>query len=124
VSGRDRFFLPGWWKFWDQGPQWSPTARRRIGVPEAPTEPGDWHLWEAELRQPLEHPPAGTGADSLTGADVTATFTSSTSPSTSRPPGAPAFADELAEQLARDAIENPPADKTAPPGTDGGGEDQ
>lgn len=60
MSRPDRLFLPGWWRFWQVGPQWSSTARQRIGVPAAPTGTGDWHLWEAEL-SPAGDPP-GPGA--------------------------------------------------------------
>jgi hypothetical protein len=96
VSGQgDRFFLPGWWKFWETGPQWSSTAHQRLGVP-VPPPPGDWHLWEAELRQVLG-PSPGTGGDTLTGADLTATF-DTTAPG---PGGRPAFADELTDELAK-----------------------
>jgi hypothetical protein len=60
---RNRVLLPGWWRFWEPGPQWSPTARRRIGVPTPQPAPlGDWHLWEAELR-PAPPPASITAAD-------------------------------------------------------------
>jgi hypothetical protein len=46
----DRWFLPGWWKFWEPGPQWSSTARQRIGVdPPQAGEHSDWRRWESEL---------------------------------------------------------------------------
>ena len=46
----DRWFLPGWWRFWAAGPQWSSTARYRIGVDPPQAGAGsDWQRWEAEL---------------------------------------------------------------------------
>jgi hypothetical protein len=95
VSGPDRFFLPGWWKFWEPSPQWSSTASQRLGVP-APSPPGDFHLWEGELRQVLGH--SGTGGDTLTGAGLTATF-DTTVPGPGRA-GRPGPADELTDELA------------------------
>ena len=51
----DRVLLPGWWRFWESGPQWSATARHRIGLPspDPSAERGDWHLWEAEMQSDL-----------------------------------------------------------------------
>ena len=56
----DRVLLPGWWKVWEPGPQWSPTARRRIGLPEPSAARNDWQLWESELRQTPEPEPFST----------------------------------------------------------------
>jgi hypothetical protein len=59
---RDRVLLPGWWRVWESGPQWSGTARRRIGIPDPapPAERDDWHFWEAEMQsrstaKPIAH---------------------------------------------------------------------
>ena len=41
---RDRLLLPGWWRFWELSPQWSPTARQRIGIPEPRTAVGTRRL--------------------------------------------------------------------------------
>lgn len=95
---RDRIFLPGWWKFWDTGPQWSSTARQRLGVPTPTPRRDDFHLWEAEVRQTPGHLGSGIDADTLAGIDLTATFDTST-------PGLgpvcrPSTVDDLADDLA------------------------
>jgi hypothetical protein len=95
---RDRIFLPGWWKFWEAGPQWSSTARQRLGMPTpTPSSGGDFRLWESELRQAPGQTGAGTGGDTLTGADLTATFGNGPGPG---PAARPSPVDDLADEVA------------------------
>jgi len=57
----DRWFLPGWWKFWASSPQWSSTARQRIGVdPPQAGEHSDWRRWESELLAAAQPEPGTT----------------------------------------------------------------
>ncbi len=67
---RDRWFLPGWWRFWESGPQWSDTARQRIGVdPPQVGEHSDWRRWERELLASTR-PESGTQPEPGTGTDL------------------------------------------------------